>query len=132
MKNETVGIYYERPDGTIVLTVGFNPLPEPQVYYHGDGELSEKAPDAEFQTWKPRRDLSDFPNAIDPRLPYSFDLHWDIKYLSQLKAYMDRYEERLAARKQAVLECELEYLQMKELIIAHDLDLNYEQEKEDD
>jgi hypothetical protein len=40
---------------------------------------------AEYWTWKHRRDLTDFPNAKDPLLPYVFDLFWDIKHLSELK-----------------------------------------------
>lgn len=28
---------------------------------------------------------NDFPNSSDPRLPYVYDLHWDVKYVSQLE-----------------------------------------------
>lgn len=30
-------------------------------------------------------ELRDFPNAKDPRLPYVFDLFWDLKYTSDLQ-----------------------------------------------
>lgn len=29
--------------------------------------------------------VSDFPNSSDPKLPYVFDLHWDIKRISNLE-----------------------------------------------
>ena len=29
--------------------------------------------------------VNDFPNSSDPRLPYAYDLHWDIKHVSQLR-----------------------------------------------
>lgn len=28
---------------------------------------------------------NDFPHSPDPRLPYVYDLHWDVKYVSQLE-----------------------------------------------
>ena len=28
---------------------------------------------------------NDFPHSPDPRLPYVYDLHWDVKYVSQLQ-----------------------------------------------
>jgi len=83
-KNDTVGIHYELPDGRIVRTFGFNGIEKTIKYYFDDGEGGRTATDVEFQTWKPREDLRDFPNAKNPRLPYEFDLLWDIKYMSDL------------------------------------------------
>jgi hypothetical protein len=41
--------------------------------------------EGDMAEWKLRRDLTDFPNARDPRLPYVFDLYWDIKHKSELE-----------------------------------------------
>jgi hypothetical protein len=85
--NQTIGIYYELPDGKIVYTYGYmgNGIKNTISYYFDDNEDSKTVDQDEFDTWKPRGDLKDFPNAKDPRLPYVFDLYWDIKYTSQLK-----------------------------------------------
>jgi hypothetical protein len=40
---------------------------------------------AKAAKWQIRHDVQDFPNAKNPRLPYAFDLLWDLKYYSQLK-----------------------------------------------
>ena len=88
MRNDTIGIHYELPDGRIVYTCGFSKKgPVPIITYFFDNDSGQHiVTGTEFQKWKPRRDLRDFPNARDPRLPYCFDLFWDIKYISQLKA----------------------------------------------
>jgi hypothetical protein len=84
MSNIIVGIFYELSDGRIAYTVGFNG-PSQTISYRFDGGDNLTASYAEVETWKQRTDLKDFPNAIDPRLPYSFDLFFDIKTMSQLK-----------------------------------------------
>ncbi len=54
-------------------------------YRYDDDKPSLTCTYAEFfSTWE-RLNIRDFPNARDPRLPYDFDLHFDIKYMSQLK-----------------------------------------------
>jgi len=78
-----IGILYERSDGSIVKTYGWDGTDKIVSYY--DEVTYGYANAEEFSTWKPRRDLDDFPNAKDPILPYDFDLCWDIKYTSQLK-----------------------------------------------
>lgn len=83
--NNTIGIHYELPDGRIAYTYGWSGKENLVSYYFDDGNGGRTVSIDEFQTWKPRRDLGDFPNARDPRLPYVFDLFWDIKYMSQLK-----------------------------------------------
>lgn len=79
-----VGAYYETPNG-IAYVYGCGPE---GVTYRCDDD--EDRPNVSIEevvsTWKIRRDLKDFPNARDPRLPYVFDLFWDIKYTSELKA----------------------------------------------
>ena len=77
-----VGVMHERPDGVIVRTYGAGTN---RVSWYDDNDNRGHATHAEYATWKPRPDLADFPNARDPRLPYVFDLYWDIKYLSELK-----------------------------------------------
>lgn len=85
-----IGIHYELPDGRIVYTYGFNDVEKTVQYYFDDDKGGRTANYAELNKWKPRRDLKDFPNAKDPRLPYVFDLFWDIKYMSQLKNELAR------------------------------------------
>lgn len=80
-----IGILYELPDGRIARTTGWSGRTSLVTYHFDDGKPSRLVPDHEFQTWKPRGDLSDFPDARDPRLPYVFDLHWDIKHASELR-----------------------------------------------
>jgi hypothetical protein len=80
---ETVGIFYEKPDGTIVRTYGFSH--DDVLFYSYKGE-EEKINQNETIDWKPRNDLKEFPNCDhrDKRLPYSFDLFFDIKTYGQL------------------------------------------------
>jgi hypothetical protein len=79
-----IGGFHELPDGRIIRSFGWTG--DKILYYFDDDsgrhEVSHKA----YSTWKPREDLSDFPNARDPLLPYDFDLLWDIKSISQLKS----------------------------------------------
>lgn len=96
----TVGIYYELPDGKIAFTYGFDGRKKVVSYYFDDAK-GGRSVDYETlnKTWRPRRDLSDFPNARDPRLPYYFDLMWDIKYTSEMRAALaDGHEDSQAIR----------------------------------
>jgi hypothetical protein len=79
-----IGGYYEIPDGHIVLTHGWNGTDKTVSYYFDDDKEMYSALPSQWETWKLRRDLQDFPNARDPRVPYVFDLNWDIKTRSQL------------------------------------------------
>jgi hypothetical protein len=83
--NNTIGIHYELPNGQIAYTYGWDGQNKTVSYRFDDGKGTRTVSQEEFNTWKPRQDLNDFPNATDPRLPYVFDLFWDIKYKSQLK-----------------------------------------------
>ena len=91
MNHIIVGAFFETPDGRIARTYGASRLKV--MYYFDDGEGGREADQAEYQTWKIRNDLRDFPNARDPRLPYVFDLFWDIKYMSDLKRELDGHED---------------------------------------
>ena len=84
--DEVVGIFYEKPDGTIVQTYGFNDFGKTVLCYCYKMEPQEVSY-AEFKTWKPRADLIEFPGCDDDdkSLPYVFDLLYDIKTRGDLK-----------------------------------------------
>lgn len=42
-----------------------------------------------YQNYLQYREQEDFTDPVDPRLPYVFDLFWDIKTISQLKYHLD-------------------------------------------
>lgn len=80
-----IGIFYEAPDGRIAKSYGWEGKAGLVSAYFDDDAGSFTVAEKEFRTdWKPRPDLGDFPNARDPRLPYVFDLFWDIKRRSEL------------------------------------------------
>ena len=84
------GSFYEMPDGVIAKTTGAVNTYGVVKFYLDDGADSLRVISFDdFRAWKHRRDLRDFPNARDPMLPYEFDLHWDIKYTSELWPYLD-------------------------------------------
>lgn len=84
-----VGAFYELPCGKIARTYGHTKESEVLFYFDdGQGGRTEKD-DVVLRTWKQRNDLSDFPNARDPRLPYVFDLFWDIKHQSELQEILN-------------------------------------------
>jgi hypothetical protein len=78
-----IGAFYEMPDGriTYVHGAGYGKV----RHSFDDGTPSAETPLEDTTTWTRRTDLRDYPNASDPRLPYDFDLLWDIKFLSQLR-----------------------------------------------
>ena len=83
-KNTNIVIcwYYETNENKIAYLYGFN---ETNILYKlnndNKGYSIEKK---DFSSWKYREDLRDYPDAVDPRLPYVFDLNYDIKYTSDL------------------------------------------------
>ena len=80
-----IGGYYERPDGAVARTCGWDPVDRSVSYALDDGNGVRKVgEDVLATTWKRRADLRDFPNARDPVLPYAFDLLWDAKTRSAL------------------------------------------------
>lgn len=85
--NILIGAFYELPDGRITRTYGISQNPEVVLHYFDvKPDAHESTPAAEVLTsWTPRRDISDFPNARDPRVHFDFDLFWDIKHISELK-----------------------------------------------
>ena len=85
MTNNTsvvVGGYYETNENKIAYVYGVN---EKNIIYqlnndHNGYSISKQ----DFSSWIYRKDLRDYPDAVDPRLPYVFDLNYDIKYTSDL------------------------------------------------
>lgn len=80
-----VGALYERSDGSIIRTYHWDGTEKTISYFDETMKKSYSADLKEFNTWKLRCDLHDFPNPKNPLLPYDFDLCWDIQYMSQLK-----------------------------------------------
>lgn len=78
-----LGSYYETDTGEIVYVFGVRDGTV-MYRYEDDTDTPEVTLDDVNERWK-LTDLRDFPNARDPRVPYVFDLFWDIKYLSELK-----------------------------------------------
>jgi hypothetical protein len=83
------GVHYELPGGKIAYTYGFDDTKKTVMYRFDDDKGGRTADYATVKAWKPRPDLKDFPNARDPRMPYYFDLVWDLKYTSDVRAALD-------------------------------------------
>jgi hypothetical protein len=80
-----IGRFYELPDGRIAFAFGWDAKSKNVRYRFDDDSGSHSVLSTELiDTWRPRLDLEDFPNARDPRLPYVFDLIWDVKTRSAL------------------------------------------------
>lgn len=84
MTDVVIGIFYELPDGRIARTYGWSGTSRMVAYYFDTDEPRGSISSDDMADWKQRRDLTDFPNARDPRLPYVFDLFWDLKHISEL------------------------------------------------
>lgn len=85
------------PNGEIAYVYGCS---KKDVSYHLNGWTMQDNKTGsvkikQFQKWKLREDLKDFLNPIDPRLPYEFDLHYDLKYLSDLKYFIKHCSENV-------------------------------------
>lgn len=99
MDNIVIGLLYQLPDGQIARLFGANGPTQQVRYYFDDGQGERTAHVSEISGWVPRRDLADFPNARDPRLPYVFDLLWDLKYLSCLREELEGHRDESKIRK---------------------------------
>jgi hypothetical protein len=98
------GGFYETPDGKIARVSGSNGHYE-IVYYDLDDDGGRRfVKYSDFRNWVYRPDLHDFPNASDPRLPDEFDLHWDIKHMSELGQLLANACPKTAAEIRAVME----------------------------
>jgi hypothetical protein len=84
--NIVVGAFHESPVHGIIKVVGSSNRTMSVTFYAYSDESTREAPYSEAVDWTLRRDIKDFPESTDPLLPYVFDLHWDIKRLSDVKA----------------------------------------------
>jgi hypothetical protein len=76
-----IGCFYETGKGVAYVYGGGSGNVN---YYYDDDNPSQSCTYGDCSKWV-KLAIRDFPNARDPRLPYDFDLHFDIKYMSQLK-----------------------------------------------
>lgn len=104
-----IGAHYELPDGSIAKLVSYNTPDKQAGYYCDDGKGTQIISLEEFSAWKSRRDLRDFPNASNPRLPHVFDLVWDIEYTSQLRWALENGHEDLD--------------EIKEMMVTHGIEI---------
>lgn len=81
-----IGAFYELPDGRITRILGSSNVTGLVRHYFDDGLGGREIPVDETAGWLYQEGMEDFPNARDPRLPYVFDLVWDLKYMSDLRA----------------------------------------------
>lgn len=99
------GFFHELPDGRIAYAYGVNSVYR-EVYYNfnDDDDDNEKHTVSyeEYFTWKLRKDIYDFPNAKDPRLPYSFDLLFDIKRKSELILTLIKLENKIKSLNECI------------------------------
>lgn len=95
-----LGAYYATDTGEIVYAYGVRDGTV-MYRYEDDTDTPEVTLDDVNERWK-LTDLRDFPNARDPRLPYVFDLFWDIKYLSELKHELAKEDCEKALWEQAI------------------------------
>lgn len=89
-----VGAFYQRTENPldVVYSVGGS---NTRIYgYNGHGETFEAKPE-EVMQWTMLA-VNDFPNSKDPRLAYVFDLHWDVKRVSELRSVDDEDKNEMA------------------------------------
>lgn len=83
--NPAVGEFCQAPDGRVARIFAWNgPTGRVSYRFDDDGGDHEVSLSELRSSWKPRPDLQDFPGARDPRVPYAFDLLYDIKTRSDL------------------------------------------------
>jgi len=76
-----IGGFYRMTDGRIICTYGGG-SDFVRWYTNGPRESGQSTRD-EMDEWEYLEGMQDFPDAEDPRLPYDFDLWWDVHTLSQ-------------------------------------------------
>lgn len=87
-----IGMFYQTPAGKIIYTYMGGPE---GIGAYEEGKSPRQYSYAEMANMKPLPKIRDFPNAQDPRLPYVYDLHWDIKRVSELKRAIEEDTEVL-------------------------------------
>jgi hypothetical protein len=86
--NDTIGIYYQLPDGRIAKVYGRNGATEEISYYFDDQAGGRVTSEAEWQSWVPRTDLKRFPG--DTTLPQVFDQQWGLKTFTDLRTALGK------------------------------------------
>jgi len=104
-----VGAYYEKPDNKIVYIYGAN-SPKREVRYYNSKNEHSIASYKDVKDWVLRRDLNDFPDTNDPKVPYVFDLFWDFKRESDLLTALNEGHEDSDYIKQLIHEHEIKNL----------------------
>jgi len=84
--NIHIGGYYELPTKKVVYIFRCNNVKR-EIHYKFENSKNYIATFEEVKKWK-HLNINDFPNAKNPKVPYSFDLFFDIKRESDLKAAM--------------------------------------------
>jgi hypothetical protein len=110
--NDTIGIFYEMPNGRIVKTYAWNGGAN-TIHYYTEDHAAHTVGEEEWSTWTPRRDLSCFEHANDPLLPHIFLLLWGLERWSDLKCALSEGHENLemirdAMRSHGITEREIE------------------------
>jgi hypothetical protein len=110
--NDTIGIFYEMPNGRIVKTYAWNGGAN-TIHYYTEDHVAHTVGEEEWSTWTPRRDVSCFEHANDPLLPHIFLLLWGLERWSDLSgALSDGHENidmiRDAMRSHGITEREIE------------------------
>ena len=83
MMNDTIGIFYEMPNGQIVKTYAWNGGSS-TIHYYTEDHVPDFVNEQEWSTWIPRPDITDFIDACDPKLPHIFQLLWGLARWSEL------------------------------------------------
>lgn len=86
------GYYQNLENGEIVKV---NRYKDGEIEFYNDDIKNTKKQSYFLQMYEYKPEINDFPNAKDPKLPYVFDLNYDIKYTSDLIRTLkyDKYEE---------------------------------------
>ena len=83
--------FFKKPTGAIIKTYIFS---DGRVGYYDNDKCCGDVSIEEYKTWE-LLDIADFPNARDPKLPYVFDLRWDLKYMSDLSREINYHPEKV-------------------------------------
>lgn len=81
-----IGVFYQRSKDPLDVVYSVGGGPNKIHGYDVRGKSFETTPEQVLK-WTQLR-VNDFPQSPDPRLPYAYDLHWDVKRISQLR-HMD-------------------------------------------
>lgn len=80
--NIKLNVFYDTPKG-VVKTFSFSPA---GIYYYNSAGATEVTNN--FGDWVERPDLVEFPHTWNPKLPYEFDLYWDLKTCNDLRNFL--------------------------------------------